>query len=146
MDISQHIEAATGQKITPLHGEAGLFEDGTGAREGITASRQPRYGNPDDADDPGQDITRGTRLAARQAAAAMGITIGNAPNERARYREAAAAATAQLALRSGMRLPHPDFGESSRERAARMHTYAPPVQYEEDLMPGELPRYTAGQL
>lgn len=145
MDISQHLEAATGQRITPLYGEAGLFEDGTGGRETITASRQMRYGNPDDEQDPGTDITRGTRLAARHAAAAMGITIGNAPNERARYREAAEAATAQLALRNGMRLPHPDFGESSRERAARMKQYAPAVPFN-DPVNGEQPVYTRGQI
>ena len=146
MDLAQHIEAATGQRVTPLHGEAGLFEDGTGARETISASRVPRYGNPDDEDDPGTDISRQTRAAAQQAARAMGITIPNAANERVRYREAAEAATAQLALRTGMRPPHMDFGETSRERAARMRQTTRPVPFEEDLMPGELPRYTAGAL
>ena len=112
----------------------------------ISASRVPRYGNPDDEDDPGADISRQTRLAARDAATAMGIHVPNAANERTRYREAAEAATAQLALRNGMRAPHPDFGESSRERAARMRQTTRPVRYEEDLMPGELPRYQAGAL
>ncbi len=145
MDITQHIEAATGQRVTPLHGEAGLFEDGTGQRETIAASRVPRYGNPDDEDDQGVDISRQTRAAARDAATAMGITIPNAANERVRYREAADAATAQLALRNGMKAPHPDFGETSRDRAARMHSYGQPVAFN-DPVNGEQPTYTRGQI
>ena len=145
MDLAQHLEAATGQRLTPLHGESGLFEDGTGARETISASRVPRYGNPDDEDDPGMDISRQTRAAARDAAAAMGITIPNAPNERARYREAAEAATAQLALRNGMRAPHIDFGETSRERAARMRQTPSRCRLMMTLMPANCPGTRAGR-
>jgi hypothetical protein len=76
----------------------------------------------------------------------MGIVVPNAANERVRYREAAEQATAQMALRNGMRAPHPDFGETSRERAARMRQTTRPVPVYDELMPGELPSYTAGAL
>jgi hypothetical protein len=143
MDLVQHLEHATGQRMMP-DGTGPGWQDGAGSRETITARRVTGFGEPDDPDDPGTDTPAATRRAARQAAAAMGITAPDAVRERERYRQVAHDAQARVTLRT-MGRRHADFGESPQERAARMKTGVQPVQLE-DTQPGAQPQYVAGQL
>ncbi len=143
MDLTQHLEHATGQRMMP-DGTGPGWQDGAGSRETITAHRQQRFGEPDDPGDPGTDTPAVTRQAARQAAAAMGITAPDAVRERERYRQVAHDAQARITLRT-MGRRHPDMMESTAERGERMKTPGQPVQVGE-VWNGSQPQYARGQL
>jgi len=143
MDLTQHIEAATGTRMMP-DGNGPGWQDGVGTRELISAHRQQRFGEPDDPGDQGISTPAATRAAARAAAAQMGITPPDASRERARYAGQRDAVNAQVARRN-MGRRHADFGESPQERAERMKTPGQPVQVGE-AWNGAQPQYARGQL
>jgi hypothetical protein len=143
MDLVQHLEHATGQRMMP-DGSGPGWQDGAGSRETVSARRVTRFGEPDDPDDPGADLSAATRQAARAAAAAMGIVPADASRERERYRQVAHDAQARVTLRT-MGRRHADFGESPQDRAERMKTPGQPVQVGE-VWNGSQPQYARGQL
>jgi hypothetical protein len=71
MDMTQLVENATGERLTPVHG---LFETGSGRREQITAQRVPRWGDYDEPGDPGFDMDGGTLAIVRAMAQQAGLT------------------------------------------------------------------------
>ena len=143
MDLTQHLEHATGQRMMP-DGTGPGWQDGAGSRETVSARRQQRFGEPDDPDDAGISTPAATRQAARAAAQAIGISQPSAEREWERYRQVAHDAQARITLRT-MGRRHADFGESPQERAERLKTGVRPVQLE-DPWNGAQPQYTAGQL
>ena len=138
MSMTDHIEAATGQRL----GDVSLFETGRPRRELASPQRQARYGDLDDPDDGGQDIT-----APRGLAASLGLVSADPARERERARDRANLQYAAALHRQGGRM-HPDMAESTRERQARMHRPAVPVQVRapDDGLHGAQPQYTAGDL
>lgn len=136
------IEVAAGQRVMPNETGPG-WQDGP-RRELVSAARQQMWGDPDDTDAPGGYMPQDTRQAAMQAARAMGITPKSVSAERARASARRDDVMGQVAIRSGGRA-HSDLGESTRERAERMHSYGQPVPFN-DPVNGEQPTYTRGQI
>jgi hypothetical protein len=141
MTLAQHMEAATGQRL--LRDGDGLFESGRPRREVTVPHREMVVSDPDDPDARPQPFSWGTRETAAAAMAQMGLTPATASRERDRYRAQRDAAISRLALSRPARLPHPDWGESTRERAARLNSAVVPVQVNDPVM-GSLPAYAAG--
>lgn len=140
MSMTGHIEAMTGQRLR----RDSPFEDGLPRRDVTMPQREHVFGDLDDGDGVPQDFAPGTRQTAALAAAQAGIAPASASRERQRYAAQRDSALAHLALTRPARPPHPDYGESTRERAARMKRPIVPVQFNDELLPGELPVYTAG--
>lgn len=138
MTMTGHIEALTGQRLR----RGSAFEDGLPRREVTAPQRERVYADPDDPDAAPVGFGSRTRQAAALAARHAGIAVAGAAEKRASYaaRQGDAIALGVLTRRS--RAPHPDFGESTRERAARLKSGADPVRFGGDLLPGELPAYT----
>ncbi len=140
MDRTQVLEAATGQKLTPVHDPFG-----TDGRELIAAERQVRFGDPDDPEDRSADMPGGTLAAARGYAERLGLASPDPARERERYAAYADEMHARTALRTFGRR-HADAGESTRERAERMSADVYPVSYGDGPVAGSQPVYAAGML
>jgi hypothetical protein len=117
MDLVQHVEAATGQRLVSIDGP---FETGTPRREVFAAQRQHRFGDPDDPADNDFAIPPGTRALASAISAQMGLGGDGVRAERQTYRDRNAEVLAEAGRRQRHRR-HPDFGKSVRDRAERLH-------------------------
>ena len=138
MTLAEHLEAATGQRLL----RESLFEDGRPRREVTAPQREPVFSDDDDPDAALYGFAPQTRQVAALAAAQMGIMPPSAARERERYADRRDAVISQMALH-GTRPPHPDyFGESTRERAARLRTGGMPAEYGDEPVAGSLPAYT----
>jgi hypothetical protein len=138
MSMTGLIESNAGQRLTRDDPFEGLGRP----REVLRAQRAAVFGDPDDPDDPGLEFDASTRQAARDAAAAMGIT----PRSAAQIRDSA---IGQMVY-SGSNPARPKtigaamdlFGETARERAERVSKSGVyPVQVNEPVL-GEQPVYS----
>jgi hypothetical protein len=131
MTLADHLRAASGTARTP--------EPFTGQRSGEVpqAQRQPRYGDPDDLHDPGEDLNPAAMAA---LARRTGLRQSTAARERERFAALRNRALAEAGLRAHGRA-HPDVAESTRERAARLHRPVVLQEVEADAGAGGLMRY-----
>jgi hypothetical protein len=137
MDLVQHLESATGIRLA----SPDPFDPNAGRRETFRAQRQDRFGDPDDDRDPGFAVPAATRATAAAFARQQGLDGADVRSERARYRGRREEMLAEAGRRN-RHLRNPDYsGETSRDRAERLHRTAEPVLYDDGS--GVL-RYVAG--
>lgn len=140
MTLTGHMEHLAGQRLR----RDSLFEDGQPRPEVAAPHREHVFSDYDDPAARPQPFGWSTRETAAAAAAQMGLATGSAARERDRYAAQRDSAIARQALSRPARLPHPDFGETTRERAQRLKSGVSPVPYGDDPVMGSLPAYAAG--
>jgi hypothetical protein len=115
MTYSDHLEALTGQRLSHRDGPFG----GLGHRELAQPQRVTRFGDRDDPDDPGAPLSAASQRAVRALAGAMGLPDHAAARQQARdaAHDRMGRLPAQRYRSYGERM---DYGESARDRSARM--------------------------